>query len=236
MILFIKNIEIEGPETLGDFFLGKGYPIKVVNLEQGGILPEEVTGLDAVVVLGGPMNVDEEGKYPFLKEEKAFIRKTVEAKIPFLGVCLGSQLLARACGAGVGKSPNKEVGWYPVDLNSQGKKDPLFKGVESCFDVFQWHEDMFSVPESGVLLAGSKLCPHQAFRVGSNAYGLQFHIEITPDCIEDWAGTYFAGKEDRQQRTREMVLGYGKRQEKFQNTANRVYNNFLQMVKNRKVK
>jgi len=204
MILFIKNIEIEGPETLGDFFLGKGYPIKVVNLGQGGVLPKDTAGLDAVVVLGGPMNVDEEGKYPFLKEEKAFIRKTVEAKIPFLGVCLGSQLLARACGAEVGKSPNKEIGWYSVGLNSQGKKDPLFKGVEDVFDVFQWHEDMFSVPEGGVLLAGSKLCPHQAFRVGSNAYGLQFHIEITPDCIADWAGTYFSGKEDRQQRTDEQ--------------------------------
>jgi len=115
-------------------------------------------------------------------------------------------------------------------LSPEGEGDPLFKGVNRAFDVFQWHEDTFALPRGGVLLAGSKLCPHQAFRFGSNAYGLQFHIEITPVCIQAWAEAYFPEKEGKKQKIDQMVLGYESRQERFQNTANQVYNNFLQLI------
>ena len=158
---------------------------------RGDRLPKTFDHLDAVISLGGPMNVYEEDKYPFLKEENVFLRGILERGIPFMGICLGGQLLAKASGSKVGRSPEKEIGFSPVQLTVAGKKDPLFQGVAGPLDVFQWHEDMFEVPAAGTLLASSSVCPNQAFRVGKCAYGVQFHIEITDKSIREWSDEYF---------------------------------------------
>ena len=139
-----------------------------------------------LVVLGGTMNVDEVQKYPFLGDEIQWIRQTVEAGIPLLGICLGSQLLAKAFGARVYPGPIKEIGWYPLELTVAAAEDRLFAGCGPNLTVFQWHGDTFDLPQGSVHLAQSPFCRNQAFRIGPWAYGLQFHIEMTAGMIEDW--------------------------------------------------
>ena len=231
MILIIKHVEIEGPETIGQFFTDEGFGIKVLDLHKGDYIPKTFDHLDAVISLGGPMNVYEEDKYPFLKEENIFLQGILERKIPFMGICLGGQLLAKASGSKVGRSPEKEIGFAPIQLTSAGKKDPLFQGVTGQFDVFQWHEDMFEVPAAGTLLASSTACPHQAFRVGPCAYGVQFHIEITDKSIREWSDEYLeAGNRAFAEKKKAMLEDYAKKKDQFHGVADKIYMNFLDII------
>lgn len=195
MILFIKHVDIEGPETLGSFFEQRGFPLAVIDLHRGQKLPATLEGVDAVVSLGGPMNVYEEAKYPFLKDEDVFLKSVLKEKVPFLGICLGAQLLAKAAGGKVVRSPQEEIGWFNIALTEQGVADPVFRHMPPVMEVFQWHGDMAVIPEGGVHLASSERCPVQSFRVGCSAYGLQFHAEITDKSIAAWACDYAPEKE-----------------------------------------
>ena len=231
MILMLKHVEIEGPETIGQFFTDEGFEIRVLDLYKGDRLPKTFDHLDAVISLGGPMNVYEEDKYPFLKEENVFLRGILERGIPFMGICLGGQLIAKASGSKVGRSPEKEIGFLPVQLTAAGKKDPLFQGVAGALDVFQWHEDMFEVPAAGTLLASSPACPHQAFRVGPCAYGVQFHIEITDKSIREWSEAYFpAGDRTFAEKKTTMLADYQKKKDQFHDVADKIYANFLDII------
>ncbi len=225
MILIVKHIAIEGPGTLGDFLKAKGEAFRIVELGAGEELPADPTLFKAVVVLGGPMNVDQEASYPFLKPENEFIGKVLKTGVPYLGICLGAQLLAKAAGAPVGQSPAKEIGWYHITLTQEGKKDPLFKGFRAQDPVYQWHEDMFQIPRGGLLLATNTGCPHQAFKVGLNAYGLQFHIEVTDKSIKAWCDEY--GRLDH---ARSMIEEYGKVKPVFEKQAQRLYQNFWKII------
>ena len=235
MVIILKHIDIEGPETLGEHLKSKGYALKILDLHLGDRLPKDLSGIEAAVCLGGPMNVYEEGKYPFLKEENEFIKRIINSGVPYLGICLGSQLLAKACGVRVTKSPVKEAGWFSVDLTAEGKKDPLYKGLERSFDVFQWHEDTFAVPKNGKWLARADGCAHQSFRVGDCAYGIQFHIEITDKSIRDWTDKYLKNDpkmlETQQKR---MLKEYVRKKKVFDITARQIYDNFLGIIAARK--
>ena len=232
MILIIKHIDIEGPGTFGDFLTKKNEPFRIVELGAGEKLPSTLNGINAVVVLGGPMNVYEEDKYPFLKEEDVFIKRVLASEIPFFGICLGSQLLAKAAGAKVVRSPVKEIGWYNIALTSDGKSDPLFQGFRENEEIYHWHGDMFEIPKSGALLASGTGCPHQAFRVGKNAYGIQFHVEVTDKSIKEWCDEYSATDlPERKEHCAAMIEGYFKNKEQFNYQANRLYENFLDILK-----
>ncbi|MBP9853860.1 MAG: type 1 glutamine amidotransferase [Candidatus Omnitrophica bacterium] len=234
MILFIKHIDIEGPETIGRFFQDKGYDISIVNLQDGDELPSNLNDIQAVVCLGGPMNVYEEDLYPFLKKENIFIQKVLQNEIPYLGICLGAQLLAKASGSRVTKSPQREVGFFPVKLTEQGVSDPLFSNLNSSLDVYQWHEDMAELSDERRLLAASTGCPTQAFKVGSNAYGLQFHIEITDKSIKEWSDSYFNDPKVCEREKNKMLSDYNKIKTNFENTAHTVYNNFIHIMNSTK--
>lgn len=210
MILVIKHVPQEGPGSIAEFFK----EVKTIELHRGDLLPSDVSGIDAVFIMGGPMNVYEEDKYPFLKDEDRFIKLLVREGIPTIGICLGAQLLAKACGAKVYKAPLKEIGWCAVELTEDGLKDSLFDEVPARFKVLQWHEDTFDIPEHGVLLAVGENCRNQAFRVGTCAYGFQFHIEVTPKMIIDWFGNDSNEYEIYDEA-------------KLTNLANRIYENFL---------
>jgi GMP synthase (glutamine-hydrolysing) len=145
--------------------------------------PREVSGL---VVLGGPMNVDEGDQYPFLKREIGWIAATIEREVPVLGICLGSQLMAAALGARVWHSPVKEIGWYEIELTEAARHDTLLKHLRPRETVFQWHGDTFDLPTGATALARSEVCGNQAFRFGSSAWALQFHLEVTTEIIEAW--------------------------------------------------
>ena len=184
-VIALLHAESEGPGTLGEFLELSGAEVHTVRLYEGERLPSSGDGFEAVVSMGGPMNVYEEDRYPFLWEETKFLREVIESGVPVLGICLGSQMIAKACGARVRRAPAGELGWSEIRLTPAGLCDELFKGLPERMQVLQWHEDTFEVPTGGTLLATSEVCPSQAFRV-RNAYGLQFHIEVTQQMIEEW--------------------------------------------------
>jgi GMP synthase-like glutamine amidotransferase len=163
----------------------RGLCLDVRHLDQGASIPDsdQVNGL---VVMGGPMGAYETDKYPFLTEECRLLRELAHRNCPVLGICLGSQLLAKALGADVFPGPGPEIGFGFVELTQAGKQDPLFATVGSSIPVFHWHGDTFDLPEGAVLLASNKEYAQQAFRFGSCAYGLQFHIEPDSGTWLDW--------------------------------------------------
>ena len=186
-------------ETLGTIeaaLRGAGLLAQYVDLFEQPPRPPDLGGAPGLVVLGGPMNVDETAKYPFLAPEIEWIHTAVDAGVPVLGICLGAQLLAKALGAKVFSNGIKEIGWYAVDLTARAAGDALFGAVAKevrpaspgRLTVFQWHGDTFELPSGAVHLAKSEACRQQAFRFGNSAYGLQFHLEVTAAMIDDWLG------------------------------------------------
>jgi GMP synthase (glutamine-hydrolysing) len=140
---------------------------------------------DAVLVFGGAMHVDQEAEHPWLRVEVDVLRRLLDAGTPVLGVCLGAQLLAQAAGAQVGPAPEPEIGWLPVELTADAREDPVFGSVPERFDAFQWHHYAFDVPAGATELARSTVCS-QAFRLDGNAWGVQFHPEVTLEQVESW--------------------------------------------------
>jgi len=230
MIYYLQHIDLEGPGTLGGFFSDKGIASTTVALYDGEPLPEKINDGDGVIILGGPMNADEEARYPFLRQEKALIQELIERDILTVGLCLGAQLIARAAGARVYKAPVKELGMVPISLTEQGKQDPLFEGVGQNSHFFQWHEDTFDVPDAGILLGQGKDCPNQIFKIGSKAYGFQCHMEISRQEALAWAGDYVKDPQEcadlKQRFNREFDLY----QEKLCQTAKKTYNNLLKLL------
>ena len=144
-----------------------------------------LSSYDAVFVFGGSMHADEEEAHPWLRNEKELLRRFLDAGKPVLGVCLGGQLLAEAAGAWVGRAPEPEIGWHPVELTAAAADDPLFARVPQRFWAFQWHYYSFDVPVGATELARSPM-GSQAFRLGELAWGVQFHPEVTLAMVEGW--------------------------------------------------
>jgi GMP synthase (glutamine-hydrolysing) len=184
-ILCIQNIACETLGTLEDLMRSEGYDISKIQARKDPI-PKSAKEFLAIIILGGPMSVYDGIKY--LNEEKGLIRDAIQRKIPTLGICLGSQLIAEAIGGSVHKGIKKEIGWHKVTLTEKGLNS-LFKGLNKThFKVFQWHGDTYTLPPKTEILAYSNLYP-QAFRFGT-AYGLQFHLEVTTDMIRSWLREY----------------------------------------------
>ena len=188
-VLIIKHVDIEGPGLIEYCLNQRRLPYRVLCLDSDARLPRP-EGFTHIILLGGPMNVYEEDRYPFLKDEDLFIKEAVQRGKFILGICLGAQLIAKALGAKVFKAPVKEIGWFDVSLTEIGLQDPLFSDLPKTFPVFQWHEDTFEIPRSAKLIATSSSVHHQAFRYADNAYGLQFHLEVTEEMIQEWIKTY----------------------------------------------
>jgi len=182
-IYIFQHVAHESAGLILNYLDKTGRPYETVRLyEQNLPRPERVGGL---IVMGGPMNVYEEDRYPFLAAETQFIRGVVDRGLPCLGICLGAQLIAKALGARVYKARKPEMGWGDVQLTDLGRKDPLFKGLEPVQRVLQWHEDTFDVPSGGVLMAQNEIA-HQAYKVGARVYGFQYHFELTESMADEW--------------------------------------------------
>lgn len=185
-VIVFQQVPHESLGTLATVLADAGLSVRTIELFRQ--IPDDLQ-LDSaagLIVLGGPMNVDQSDRYPYLKSELGWIRQALENDLPTLGICLGSQLLAKALGASVYPNEVKEIGWYEIELTSEAAGDHLFAGCEPCQTVFQWHGDTFDLPAGAIHLARSERCHAQAFRHGSNAYGLQFHIEVTAEMIDQW--------------------------------------------------
>jgi GMP synthase (glutamine-hydrolysing) len=187
-VLAFRHVPHEGLGTIEDALRRERLAFGVVDLVREPpreFHPEQLAGL---VVMGGPMNVDETDRYPFLADEVRWIRQSIDAGLPVLGVCLGSQLMAKALGSRIVPNRVKEIGWYEIELTESASSDALFGECKPIETVFQWHGDTFDLPAGAVQLARGGECENQAFRYGSVAYGLQFHLEVTPEIIVNWLG------------------------------------------------
>ena len=144
------------------------------------------------MVFGGAMHPDQDAEHPWLADEAAFIREAVDREVPLLGVCLGSQLIARAVGARVGKAATAEVGWHVVHVTDAGRDDPVVGVLPERLDAFQWHYYGFELPDGAELLADNDAA-RQAYRLGERTWGVQFHPEVTRHMLDHW---FVAGVEE----------------------------------------
>ncbi len=188
-VLVFQHIDIEHPGVFRDFLDADGIAWDAIELDAGETIPPLVD-YDILWVMGGPMDTFEEDAHPWLIAEKAAIHEAVvERDMTFIGFCLGHQLLADALGGRVGRMATPEVGIMDVELTAAGQSDLLFAGAPTRANYFQWHScGVLDLPEGGVSLAGSPACAVQALRVGDRAYGIQYHVELTPTTVTDWAG------------------------------------------------
>ncbi len=184
--LILQHTVSEGGGRWEILLRERGWTHETLRLDQGKELPVSVDPFGLILVLGGPMSANDQDQYPFLRKEIPFLRRMLKLGKPVMGVCLGAQLMAKALGARVYPGPYKEIGWYFLTQTPAGRADPLFSLLDPCFLVFQWHGETFDLPSGGVCLAGNPVYPHQAFRFGQWAYGLQFHFEVTQEMIKTW--------------------------------------------------
>jgi GMP synthase (glutamine-hydrolysing) len=163
-----------------------GLRLRYVNFGRDPRARPDVADYDGLVVLGGPMNVDQVPLYPHLGAEIHAIQGALARNLPVLGICLGAQLLAAALGASVRPNPVRELGWYPLEPAVEAGGDRLFRYFDGTQFVFQWHAYTFDLPRGAVRLASTRTCENQAFRFGESAYGLQFHLEADEALIRRW--------------------------------------------------
>lgn len=185
-VLVVQQVPHEGLGIIGPLLERNGFAPDFLKAYEKRPAPRSIEGYSALVVLGGPMGVYEEKEYPFIKDEIRLIESAMKTNTPALGICLGAQLMAAAAGARVYKGKAKEIGWYEATLTEEGMDDRLFMGLSDEFTVFQWHGDTFDLPRGSVLLASSELFQNQAVRIGSRAYAVQFHLEVTEKMITEW--------------------------------------------------
>jgi GMP synthase-like glutamine amidotransferase len=221
-VLILKNVSSEGPGTIEDFLLAEGVPYRIVDLEKEAVPHSGV--FDALVMMGGPMSVNEDEIYPYIKKEIAVVKEFISQGRKVFGVCLGAQIMAKALGAKVYVGPQKEIGWYDIDLTEEGIRDPLIErlGVHPRtgdfwrkFKVFHWHGETFDIPGGAVRLAKSDIYPNQAFRYGNNAYAFQFHIEVKKDMIYEWLKNEPVDKNELQKQTETVYDDYAARAMNF---------------------
>jgi len=174
----LMHVPFEGLGCMEQWITRNNHSLSYTHFYKNHQLPN-IDDIDWLIVMGGPMGVYDEAQYPWLAEEKVFIREAIEKGKTVIGICLGSQLIAEVLGAKVYPNKQKEIGWFDVKLSETSKGHPLFVGFEDKFPVFHWHGDTFDLPAGSIHLISSAVCLNQAFLYNDNVLGLQFHFEVT---------------------------------------------------------
>ena len=185
-VFILCNVAHETAGSLESHLAEAGVDVRYFDLPREVPRPLPLAQAAGLVVMGGPMSVHNVDQYPFLAAEVAWLQEAVAQQLPTLGICLGAQLLAKAMGARVYPSGTKEIGWYRLDVLPAAGEDRLFAGCQPSETVFQWHGDTFDLPPGALPLAQGAACRQQAFRAGPSAWGLQFHVEMTPEMLDLW--------------------------------------------------
>ena len=192
-VLILKNTPNEGPGTIEDFLVANNSDYRIIDLSSEDI--PQPDDFDVLVILGGPMSVNDADKYPYINREIELVRDFAKKNRKIFGICLGAQIMAKAFEAEVYPGPEKEIGWYDIEIDYRAGIDRFMEKLArhpqtgehlKRFKVFQWHGETFDIPEGGVRLAKSELYPNQAFRYGDQAYAFQFHIEVKEYIVYDW--------------------------------------------------
>ena len=186
---YLQHVAYEGIGSIEDWALSRGHSLSGTSLyavpSADAGLPDP-DDLHLLVVMGGPMNVYEHDRYPWLSLEKDFIRGCISCGKMVLGICLGAQLIADVLGGEVTRAPSEEIGWHPVELTAAGRKLDVFADLPDGFTTLQWHGDTFSIPPGAVHAASSEAVPNQAFSLDNGrVIGLQFHLEETRESLGD---------------------------------------------------
>lgn len=185
-LLVLQHVPHEILGTLNPLLKRAGFRIRYVNFARHPDAQPSVDGYDGLVILGGPMSVNDADRLPHLIVEMKLIEQALRGNLPVLGICLGAQLIARTLGAAVYANREKEIGWYDVSPTTEAESDPLLAALAKSEKIFQWHGETFDIPRTSLHLAFSSLCTNQAFRYGSNIYGFQFHLEVDARMIDRW--------------------------------------------------
>jgi len=185
-LLVLQHVAHELLGTLNPLLKKSGFRIRYVNFARHPDAQPSLEGYAGLVVLGGPMSVNDAGRLAHLNVELKLIEEALERNIPVLGICLGAQLIAKTLGASVYPNKEKEIGWYDVSPTADAQSDPLLSGFAAAEKVFQWHGETFNIPRSTRHLAFSSLCANQAFSYGDKVYGFQFHLEVDEAMIHRW--------------------------------------------------
>ena len=178
-IHYLKHVPFEGLGCMESMFLELGYQLTHTALYEAENYPD--TGdLDWLIIMGGPMGIYDEQEYPWLRSEKAYIKKAIEAKKIILGICLGAQLIADVLGARVFKNQYREIGWFRTTRLPAADHTILFEVLPERFDAFHWHSDTFDIPNGAQSLGSTEACQNQGFIMDNRIVGFQFHLETTP--------------------------------------------------------
>lgn len=233
-ILVFQHVAAEPLGTLDPLIRRRGHRVKFVNFERQPDAKPRLDRYRGLIVLGGPMNVEDRHERAHLQTEIEVIGEALAQGKPVLGICLGAQLLAHALGSEVRRHHVSEIGWYDLATTAAGRGDPVFEPLGEGAPVFQWHSYTFDIPDGAAHLARTDTCENQAFRYGANAYGFQFHLEMDKPLIERWLNL-------ESYRDELIASGLGRdvdairadtfaRIETLQERAHQAFNNFLDLI------
>jgi GMP synthase-like glutamine amidotransferase len=236
-LLIFQHLRIEHPGIFREFFKEDGFECITVELDEGEQIPE-LAGFDALWVMGGPQDVWQEDRYPWLIEEKAAIRKAIiKLKMPYVGICLGHQLLADAMGGVVGPSEETEVGIMQIHKTEAGRRSPFLNNMLDTMDCLQWHgAEVKTAPDGMEVLSSSELCGIQSLSLGTQVFSTQYHQEIIPSTVSDWSDIPAYKKalekamgENAAEKLEKSALEY---MSNFNTTARQFYENWKSVVFN----
>ncbi len=183
-IHFFQHVPYEGTGCIDSWIKRRGYTLSITKFFENYSLPD-ISHIDWLIIMGGPMGIYDEDRFPWLKEEKLFIQKAIALNKVVLGICLGSQLIADSMGAKVKRNAYKEIGWFPVKSIKEKMKNNTFDFFADQQIVMHWHGDTFEIPHNTEHLLESDGCKNQAFIYKQNVIGLQFHMEFTDDSFKE---------------------------------------------------
>jgi len=185
-VLIIQQVLHDTPDYFEDFLISQNISYEIRHMHRGELPPESLAGYSGYCMLGGPMSVNDEANFPFLRQEKALVREALALNIPMIGHCLGGQLISTALGGTVSSAPMQEIGWCQINVADNAEARDWFGGHASP-EFFQWHNETFSIPANARLIASSAHCANQAFVIGDRHIGMQFHCEVNQEKVQYWA-------------------------------------------------